>query len=434
LRTLRDINKEDYAEIKARERFDFAKVLYAKGQYKASIDMLDQVKKIASSIHKEPLLYLALAFEKQIESQHVTGSMAQRAETLSLRSTQIVENLKITDQLSNLSLTLYGIYLKRGYVKSKEDIDFLENYFSDHLPEYDESKLDFFQRLYLYQSFSWYHQMLQEFHLYFKFAQKWVDLFSDFPEMIQTEATTYMKGWHNVLNALFLSNKFEKYDIALNKLTELAEVRYQRFSRNEHSQLMLFRFTHLLNRIFLTTEYNEGVEKIKGLEKILLENRYPWDLNRRLVFNYKIACVYFGANDLNKSIFYLNKITNFSFPEFKEDIQCFARILNLIAHYELGNDVLVSYQVKSVYRFLLKMKEVQQIQKEILKFIRKTPAMQSYQMKGEFIKLKKLLVPLEQDKIERRPFLYLDIISWLDSKIKKISMVEAIRARRKKIN
>ena len=79
LRSLRDINKEIYPEIKARERFDFAKVLYAKGQYRESLDMLQIVKRMALEIQLKPLLYLAISFEKQIETQHVTKSMSPKA-------------------------------------------------------------------------------------------------------------------------------------------------------------------------------------------------------------------------------------------------------------------------------------------------------------------------------------------------------------------
>ena len=48
----------------------------------------------------------------------------------------------------------------------------------------------------------------------------------------------------------------------------------------------------------------------------------------------------------------------------------------------------------------------------------------------EFQLLRSKLVEIEKERFEKRPFLYLDIISWLDSKINKVSMVEAILARR----
>ncbi len=430
LRSLRDLNKNAYQEIKAREHFDFAKVLYSKGQYKAAIDMLTKVKKIASRIQKKPLEYLALNFEKQIESQHVTGSMSPKAEQLSTESKSIIDALIITDQLSNLSLKLYGIYLQRGYVKSQEDILFLNQFFKANLPKVEISELDFYQKLYLYQSYVWYYHMKQEFAMYYRYAQRWVDLFMEYPEMKVPATSIYIKGIHNVLNALFMSFKFDRFDENMNKFLLFNENAEFNLSRTEKSQLELFKFTHGINRIFLKVDYKNGIKYIQKLERILDEENHPWDLHRRLVFHYKIACVYFGADDLNNTVKHLNQITNHYYPNFKEDIQCFAHILNLIAHFDMHNELLVSYKVKSVYRFLLKMKELQQVQKEIFKFIRKTPRISKQDIIKEFKILRDKLVPLENQLLERRPFLYLDIISWLDSKINEISMVEAIKKRR----
>jgi len=431
LRSMRDYNKETYAEIKAREKFDFAKVLYSKGHYTASLNMLNEVKKIATRIQKKPLLYLAIHFEKQIESQHVTGSMARRASQLADQSENIIHDLTLSNKLSNLALTLYGIYLQRGLAKSQEDIDFLQSHMDENMEFLKESdEMDFYQRLHLYQSYVWYYHMLQDFGNYHGYATLWVNLFSDYPDMLKPETTTYIKGLHNVLNALFISGKMKQFDIALDQLMDFQSDHQLSLSRNEESQLALVSYTHGINQIFLNTHYTEGVPFVEELTQLLEDDNYPWDLNRRLVFYYKIACVYYGANELNKCIYYLNKITNHHYPDFKEDIQCFARILNLIAHYDLGNDRLVSYQVRSVYRYLSKMKEMQAVQREVFKFVRRTPSMLKAEVKQEFVALKSRLLVLRRDKIERRPFVYLDIISYLDSKIKEIPMVDAIRLRR----
>ena len=431
LRSMRDYNKETYAEIKAREKFDFAKVLYAKGHYSASLNMLNEVKKIAIKIQKKPLLYLAIHFEKQIESQHVTGSMEKRALQLAQQSENIVKDLKLTNKLSNLALTLYSIYLQRGIAKSQEDIDFLEDYISDKAVLLQTTDtMDFYQRLYLYQSYVWHYHMLQDFENYLIYSTLWVELFTEYPDMLKPETTTYIKGLHNILNALFVSGKSKQFDIALNQLLDFQSHHKLNLSRNEKSQLEIFTYTHGLNQIFLNTQYQAGVPFIEQLSDLLNDNTYPWDLNRRLVFYYKIACVYYGANQLQKCIHYLNLITNNHYPEFKEDIQCFARILNLIAHYDLGNDLLVSYQVRSVYRYLSQMKEMQGVQREVFKFIRRIPKILKKDVKEEFIGLKSRLLAFRRDKIERRPFIYLDIISYLDSKINDIPMVDAIRLRR----
>jgi len=133
LRSLRDIHKENYLEIKAREHFDFAKVLYAKGQY-------------------------------------------------------IIKNLQLTDQLSNLSLMMYGKYLQLGVVRDETERQELTTFIEEHIPPNIEAiELDFYQRLYLYQSYVWYYTMLQDFAKYYKYAQRWVNLFDANPEMQKIE-------------------------------------------------------------------------------------------------------------------------------------------------------------------------------------------------------------------------------------------------------
>lgn len=48
-------------------------------------------------------------------------------------------------------------------------------------------------------------------------------------------------------------------------------------------------------------------------------------------------------------------------------------------------------------------------------------------MVKEFIALREKLAPYQKDPYERRPFLYLDIISWLDSKIQVRKIREVIK-------
>ena len=107
--------------------------------------------------------------------------------------------------------------------------------------------------------------------------------------------------------------------------------------------------------------------------------------------------------------------------------RCWFGAVSLVAHFELGNDMLVEYQVKSVYRFLSKMEDMQKVQQEIIKFLRKLPRIHENDLKSEFILLRDNLDRLRSDPYERRPFLYLDIISWLESKIENKPVQTVIR-------
>jgi tetratricopeptide (TPR) repeat protein len=142
--------------------------------------------------------------------------------------------------------------------------------------------------------------------------------------------------------------------------------------------------------------------------------------------------LYFGNGDYQKSILYLEKIITYKDQSLREDLQCFARILNLLAHYESAKDELLEYQIKSVYRFLGKMNDQQQMQVEIFRFLRTVGDIKPYQLRDEFIKLRDKLLKIASDPVESRPFLYLDIISWLESKIEN-RPVQIIMQKRHKL-
>ena len=150
------------------------------------------------------------------------------------------------------------------------------------------------------------------------------------------------------------------------------------------------------------------------------------DQHRTLVFYYKIASLYFGAGDYDSAIDYLNKIINWKVT-LRNDLQCYARLLHLIAHYELGNFQLLEYLIKSVYRFMAKMQNLSLVEEEIFKFLRNSFYLSARRLKPEFEKLLNTIKQLESSKFETRAFAYLDIISWLESKVYDKPVEEVIR-------
>jgi hypothetical protein len=54
-----------------------------------------------------------------------------------------------------------------------------------------------------------------------------------------------------------------------------------------------------------------------------------------------------GGNEMNKALFWLNKVLNDNEPTLRQDIFTYARLFNLVVHYELGNFDLLEYIVRS---------------------------------------------------------------------------------------
>lgn len=132
---------------------------------------------------------------------------------------------------------------------------------------------------------------------------------------------------------------------------------------------------------------------------------------------YKIACLYFGMGKNELCIAYLQKIIKSKNLTSAEDLQCFSRVLNLIAHYECGLDYDLERQFLDTYKFLLKMENLQEVQKIFLTSIRDLSDVYPHEIKHEFKKIHTKLKKFENHPYEKRAFLYLDILSWLESKI-----------------
>lgn len=430
LTSLRLLSKNNNQDIQIRESIDYARVLYNKGLYRQALDVLEKAKQSAQQSRFDTLALEILEFEKRIEGQYITGSIEGRAEELRLQSMEMSERIIHANELSNLSLQMYALYLKMGYVRNEKDFLFIRDFFRSHLPAnlaYD--KLDFWSKLYYCKAYYWYYHTIQDFPQCYRYSQRWLELFQQDENAIQMHAAVYIKGLHKMLNALYNTLQYERFKEMIKVLEAFPKQVKTEKSLNNESLYYLFWYMHQIKLHFLEGTFSDGVQLVKPLMKIIDSNEYNWDDRRILVFYYRIACLYFGSGNNDKAIDYLNLIINQKNPDYREDIQSFARILNLIAHFELGNRQLVEYQVKSVYRFLAKLEDLHDVQKEIFYFLRKTPRMRPDELKGEFVRLKEKLAKLEEQPFTRRPFLYLDIISWLESKIENRSVQEVIRAK-----
>jgi hypothetical protein len=426
LSSLRIIRDENNIDIQLHEQMDHARILYNKGLYLQSLKILEKMKESARLHHQLTYLQQVLFFEKKIEALFITRSMQNRAEQLTQESNKVNEQLTVVNKLSNLSLQLYGWYIQHGHARNKKDMDELKEYFEANLPKNIGPDSSFYERLYLYQSYSWYAYIRQDFLQYYRYTQKWVDLFVEQPDMLSVETATYIKGMHNLMGAHFSLLNPEKLKESIKKFELFAK--HKVIAENENNRILtyVYLYTSKINLYFLEGTFTKGLRLVPFLEKMLKEYSLFLDVHRVLVFYYKIACLYFGSGDNERAIDFLNRIINQK-SDLRSDLQCYARLLNLIAHYELGNFGLLEYLTKSVYRYMAKMENLSKVEEEMFAFLRRSFQVGTHALKPEFEKLLEKLKMYERNPLEARAFSYLDVISWLESKINNVNVQDVIR-------
>lgn len=423
---LQHVSKRADSEI--REMYDHAQILYQKGFYLQALKMLDKAKNSARKIHSDMLLLSIVQFEKIIESQYITRSISSRADELTNESTELEARIRGSVLFSNISLQLYSLYLKVGLVRDEKDFIFVKEFFYSRLPSSIPKNLSVEERLHLYTAYVRYNHIIQDFVMSYKYAKAWVNLFLEHPALISQDNEMYIKGVHNLLLALFNLRSYDRFVNELNNFKQ--EGLPPSASENVFLLYKQYVYTNQINQCYLDGNFESGLKLVPEIELFIEASNDKLDTHRIMVFYYKIACLYFGIGNSKRCIFYLNKIFQMKDHSIREDIQGFSRILNLIAHFELGNADLVEYQLKSVYRYLSKLGDLQGVQREIMMFIRKLPQYQSQnELKRAFRQLHAKLVKLSQSRYEKRPFMYLDIISWLESKLENKSVQAVIQSK-----
>jgi len=419
------------AKMQVREQLDFATILYNKGLHRQSLKVLDKAKAIALSNEDTILAFSIVELEKVVESQYITRSLSSRADDLIIQSKDLGEKTLMLSKLSNLSLQLYSMLLKRGYVSNDKDFEEVRAFFKSSLPEYDIRKLGIIEKLYLYKAYLWYNFIVQDFVSGYRYAQKWVDLFCDNPEMKKTNPVFYLKGINYLLEVLFLVQHLTKFRSTLMFFEE--ELKKQNFLINENTESLAFLYLYLnkINLYFLEGNFNRGLSLIPEVLDEIESHRSKIDEHHVMVFYYKFASLYFGASKYEKCIFYLEKIIKNKQLGMREDLLCFTRILNLIAHYEAGMDQNLEALIKSTYKFLIKMNELHLVQQKIIAFLRNLSKIYPHELRNAFKELYLELKEFENHPYEKRSFMYLDIISWLESKIENVSVESIIKKKSK---
>ncbi len=416
-----------------REQFDFASILYNKGLYKQSLKILDKAKELALNSDETNLAYEIVEFEKVIESQYITRSMSNRADELSTQAKELsLKNVRIS-KLSNLSLQLYSLLLKGGYVKDDVDSKRVTDYFEKALPSYRLSDLGFKEKLFLYKAYLWHSLIKQDFVSSYKYSQKWVDLFEENPEMKKQNPVFYLKGINYLLESLYLIQHNTKFVQVLNNFESDLKTHQIRLNDNTNTLSFLYLNQNRLNQYFLEGKFTKGLQFIPKLLLEIEENKSKIDAHHIMVFYYKIACMYFGAGENKMCIHYTEKIIANKGLKMREDLLCFTRVLNLVAHYEAGLDYNIDKLIISTYKFLLKMNDLHEVQRKMISFLKKLSTIYPQDLKKEFINLYNELIQYKDHPYERRAFLYLDILSWLESKIQNVSVESIIEQKVKKI-
>lgn len=427
---------ENIESIKVREQIDFAHILYSKGLYLQAFKILERVKEMLPEGGHDLLRLEIIEFQKFIEERHITRSRKKSGKVQSLLIESENQEARVSNLvwLSNLKIKIHGWYIETGHVRDEKDHWQLREYFESELRKVRTTHLSVTEEIYLQQCYMWYYYIMLDFEKCLLHSRLWVKAFDDNPLLMREDPVLYMRGLSYELTSLYSMRDYHRYVTVLQKFEAFTISHEHYFDMTGHIISFLYLYTAKINRHFIEGSFEEGLGLVPEINRMIRKYGRFIDIHRIMVFNYKTAWLYMGSGQPGQSIEYLNRIINLqSAGHLRTDIQCYARLMHLMAHFELGHFNLLEHLVDSVGRFFSKMRDLNEVQMVLFQFFKNNLDVSRQQLNHNLIHLKKDILRLEKNPFEGRTFHHLDIVAWIDSRIEGKTVGEIIQQRFKSV-
>lgn len=434
LKSLSDFHSGISIESKLREHMQQIEVLFEKGLFEQGVKIIKRAKKIAIETHKHLYLLELQRWEKRLLAiNQYQSDVENRVDIIYKEAFEWTGKYQKLLRIEQIYYNVLNFHQTENKVRKKNDLIKLKKTVAAIQTKTNENNLDAIQKMYYYSMLSSYYRLENNPARAYKYLYKQNSLYSEKPADIG-ELLIYISSMNNLSLIQLELHKYKEAHKTFIKVRHAGSLPISQKSLRVKTAVFISYSIEL--ELYITIgDFEKGMLMVKSIQKEF--EKYTPTLATSFIFTfwYGFAIVCFGAGEYKQALKWLNKIIDHTEQHVRLDIQCFARILGLIVHYELGNEIQLPYYVRSVYRYLLKRQRLFKFEVLVLEFIRKkTPKINSTRdLRMAFAELKESMLILKKDKHEKRAFDYFDFISWLESKIEKRSFSEIVK-RNVKVN
>jgi len=431
LKSLRSYYSQSTPELEIKELIEYIEILHNKGLYKQCEKIIN--KGIALAEKYELFLPLAELYGWKIEFMHLQNFTNTSPEELDLIYATYAGFVKKYQNIISYKHILSQLFVDRktkGFTRNKEELAQQEKSSKNKIL-LDINYADSYQaKWHYYLWYSVYSFSKHDYESSYKYTKTLVDLIESHPNQKEFKPKAYTSALNNLLVMQIETNRYGEIMETLKKVKLIVP-------RSESIKQWLYYVINAseLNLYMNTGEFEKAMNLAIQIEKQLpsLANYIIHEENE-LILIFNLAITFFGSKNYPKANYYFNKIIHESSMEMRTDVHCFARIMSLIVHSEMGNNDMLEYTIKSTYRFLYKRNRLYKFETLILNFIKtnmSAKALPKNAMDEKFKILMDEIDVLKKDHFERKALNYFDFISWLESKIENRPFADIVRDKTK---
>lgn len=428
LKSLRAYHADNSVSSLLKQEIKNIEILFEKALFKECNKFLMRAKKQAIEHEKFYYLFELISWEKKLlEEALEDGEFTKDLDTLIKEEQEVIGKLRNLAAYHVLYSKINYVFRSGGFVRNEEDKKLVEEITNHPLIKGKNTALS--QRAaticYYTQGFCKmangdYETALDKFY-------KVKTILDSNPLVKEDLAKRYIRTLNNIIFCLIDQRKYAE---AREMAEIMRETGKEKAFKSTDVLVTIFKDTNIaeLQICHLTGDFDKGLSLVEDIVEGMEENEGKLHKEQIVSFYYHIAYIYFGAGKYNKALFWINKVLNDNENTLRQDIYSYARLFNLVIHYELGNHDLLEYITKSTLRYLSKRQRDYHLEKVIIEYIRKFIRAASIIDKKElFTAFSDEVGQLIQGPEEKVVLKYFDFIKWADSKIENASFAETVK-------
>jgi len=423
LKSLQGYDEKTSIEYKLKGMLLNIKVLFKRSHFDDCIEMMNKAKKLATKYEAFEHILELMAWEKKIAYAKIdVNFMDRELDRIANEEQACLTQLKQLSTYRNLFFKVLTRSKQEALLRSDVKLKEMQN-LMDHPLMKDISQASSHRgRVVFNRIKSIFHYATMDYDNFYFYGKNLLEEMESHPHLLQEDVSEYISALSNFTYSCTILEKYDEVNICLDKFLKINTL--------THDDDLKIHRQYYQNKFNVCTKIGTFEEGLKALNNHLVTvEKFNQDAFNRSTFYLSYFYIYFGVSDYDNALLNLNYWLGLPKTTEREDLQSLARILNLIIHYEIGNNLLLESLLRSTYRFLSKRNRLFDFEKSVMGFIQKAGKLHSSkELREAFIDLKKEFEDLSKIPSEDAMLRYFNFTAWLESKIENISFAEAVQA------
>lgn len=428
LKSLRSYYAEQSINSVLKQEIKNIEILYNKALYRECEKFLVRAKEIAEKYEKFYYWFELISWEKKLlESAYESGEFGRDLDQLVAEEEKVISRLRNLAEYQIIYSKINLIFRSGGFTRNEKERQLVADIADYHLIKGKNTALSTKAASICYYIKGLCAATNRNYEESFQFFNRTKEILDSNPYIKVDASQRYVMTLIHLLRC-HIDNA--DYVQAKDLISEIRDLPSKKGFGSMDIDVRIFGNTYYLELVLLHKlgDFQKSVDLIPVIEKKHHEYGEKLSKESELLLTYNKAYSYFGIGDYKKALAYLNEVLNDNEQNLRQDVYSFARLFNLVIHFELENYDFLEYVIKSAHRYYTKQERDFQFETLCIKYLRKLAKTPSTVARVElYEKMDEEVHQLLENHNERVILEYFDIKAWIKSKLEGIPFDQTIK-------